>query len=1252
MLVAAHHRFWRYLGRDASPSPPTPTPPRPLADVLSDNSSNTNFPVNEAYWAKNVIDDLIQEDTVRRELSRSHVTYDDALVRFIVCRAKKLFSIAVLAPAPIPDVMKFFQQHGFEDSKLSTEIPSVGADSQQQSCSHLTKEKLADLDSNIWTSFVRSKVYDAQWRILIPIFSTERINYSFETKTVLPIKKVNLQGRLGGAFSEVHKVEIKSGHFVDPVRPSSEWPAFFAVKEIIPPDDDERRRINDSWANEVETLKTMNSCHKDHIIRCMTAFTRGDAPQKSYYMILDPITILRFGPTDDNILGTFKIGDWGLAKLHSMATVLRKEKGLDTTTKYGTPLYEPPEVQLGEVKLLSRQYDVWSMGCIILEIIIWLLYGYDGVKKFRSDVRGFSRDPLPCYVYKTESGEHKATLRPVVIEWLNYMTDREPRCDPETALGALLSLVRNKLLIVELPPEMGQTEYISDWVVPTRREPSLASADPPTPGLLVTAATSRRNNFNPRRIQQHRATSSELMNSLQQDVMDDEDRAEDYWFKAGGQLSAPIFSSNEALDAPDHLTAPSARTVKGRSSASMGQLSIQEQQLSPNDRTPAESMFQNLCVKACLTALTHGQLDAEWTIHEDNTFASQVLSSLQSPSIPGLPQPRASSILCLSCQKLDIFRSTGFSVEYSLGDLKTRSTKCDLCALFWKTARRQRGAMPERIRFDRVQSHLVLNNAGSPVLLICGGLDTTPTLGKERLSLADTSLLDSSTRRGIQIGLPTLPNSGSRGHFEIIRRWLQLCDDKTQHPNCQAAKITPMSMPTRLVDVGHQGEQIVRLWELSENDAVEYIALSHPWGRGPHFMTSAENIRQHKIGIRLADLPATFRDAVLTTRALGKRHLWIDSICIVQGRGGDFQQEATKMESVFSSAYCVLAASRAHNQVDGFLGSRRERDYVTMRQGLDKTPFYICENIDAFDAHVLGGHLHKRGWVLQEHALARRTIFFTEHQTYWECGDSVRCETLTKMSNNLAAFLGDPKFPRIIMSATQGEKIIRFQNLYKTYSALAFTNPCDRPIAVDGIQSRLLRAFGTRGGYGIFAEDNKTGQLGLLRRSLLWYRPENMELTRIKFPPARAPVAAPSWSWMAYTGEIDFLKLEFGKIDWMAIQSPWSSGKGATVPIDGSSGILALTGQARAIIDYAEADKSGKLYYDINQGVGGGEVRCVVLGVERGEQAMGARLHYFILVKPTRSRLSRSSKAYERVGAGYLPGRFIAPTSGEQIQIY
>ncbi|KAI1262704.1 heterokaryon incompatibility protein-domain-containing protein [Xylariaceae sp. FL1019] len=425
-------------------------------------------------------------------------------------------------------------------------------------------------------------------------------------------------------------------------------------------------------------------------------------------------------------------------------------------------------------------------------------------------------------------------------------------------------------------------------------------------------------------------------------------------------------------------------------------------------------------------------------------------------------------------------------------------------------------------------------------------------------------------------------------------------------------------MPTRLLDVGVDEDNLVRLYEPSAGEDGEYIALSHPWGRGPHLVTDKDNLERFKRnGIKMSIPPGTFRDAVITTRELGKRYLWIDSLCIVQGPGGDFEAQAGRMETVFSSAYCVLAATQAHNQRDGFLQSRTERDYVTLRTRNNAGTFYVCENIDDFNGDVLEGHLNRRGWVLQEHALARRTIFFAGKQTYYECGDGVRCETLTKVTNNLAAFLGDPSFPDIIMSATQGEKIVRFQNLYKTYSGLGFTNDEDRAVAMSGIQSRLLRAFGTQGGYGIFDEVQKdTSGGGLLRRSLLWHCPSGKELTRIRYTRDPRLSGVPSWSWMAYKGAIDYLHPEFGHIDWADVQSPWSS----------SSLISGMVRDIRKTDDFDEG-----LFYDVPSEADLHGVRCMVLGVSKGKRPATERRNYVIMVE-----------LYQRVGAGYVLGRYLS----------
>lgn len=144
------------------------------------------------------------------------------------------------------------------------------------------------------------------------------------------------------------------------------------------------------------------------------------------------------------------------------------------------------------------------------------------------------------------------------------------------------------------------------------------------------------------------------------------------------------------------------------------------------------------------------------------------------------------------------------------------------------------------------------------------------------------------------------------------------------------------------------------------------------------------------------ELPKTFQDAIHVTRALGFQYLWIDSLCIVQDDAEDWAAESRRMEHVFSSAYVTIAASCASGTGDGFLQSRMPRKFVPVTRP-NGVQYAFCETIDNFDLDVEKGELNKRGWVLQERALSRRTIFFTKTQTYWECGGAVRCETLTKM---------------------------------------------------------------------------------------------------------------------------------------------------------------------------------------------------------------------------------------------------------------
>jgi serine/threonine protein kinase len=72
------------------------------------------------------------------------------------------------------------------------------------------------------------------------------------------------------------------------------------------------------------------------------------------------------------------ISDVGLARKHDKPTQLRES----TQTMVSTKRYMAPEMALFRGASLSRKADVWSMGCLFLELAVWLMYGAEDLKNF------------------------------------------------------------------------------------------------------------------------------------------------------------------------------------------------------------------------------------------------------------------------------------------------------------------------------------------------------------------------------------------------------------------------------------------------------------------------------------------------------------------------------------------------------------------------------------------------------------------------------------------------------------------------------------------------------------------------------------------------------------------------------------------------------------------------------------------------------------------------------------------------------
>lgn len=123
----------------------------------------------------------------------------------------------------------------------------------------------------------------------------------------------------------------------------------------------------------------------------------------------------------------------------------------------------------------------------------------------------------------------------------------------------------------------------------------------------------------------------------------------------------------------------------------------------------------------------------------------------------------------------------------------------------------------------------------------------------------------------------------------------------------------------------------------------------------------------------LDDLPKTFQDAVKVTRGLGIQYLWIDFLCIIQGKGDDWKDESEKMEQVFASAYCTVAATSASDFNAGFLAEQVGHSGIYVQDHSNRK-VYVSKIIANFDDDVEKANLNQRAWVMQERLLSPRTI--------------------------------------------------------------------------------------------------------------------------------------------------------------------------------------------------------------------------------------------------------------------------------------
>lgn len=242
----------------------------------------------------------------------------------------------------------------------------------------------------------------------------------------------------------------------------------------------------------------------------------------------------------------------------------------------------------------------------------------------------------------------------------------------------------------------------------------------------------------------------------------------------------------------------------------------------------------------------------------------------------------------------------------------------------------------------------------------------------------------------------------------------------------------------------------------------------------------------------------------------------------MQGRGGDWHEEAKKMAGIYLNATFTVAA------VDGtrlrdvaptqpFLAEesqfRRDKDW----SNLEKV-YEVLEETGNFTFRE-NGELDTRGWAFQEKMLSKRLISLTKKDVFWDClHHSASGRRPTGILGDFSPGFRDSddrNFKRFLLRSpaatptfSPSEGYWYWRKAVEEYTSRELTFGKDRLIALDGIIRRMSDVLSDTHEVGIWRKD--------ILRSLIWFA----DLAgRHSYLPV---VEAPSWSWVSVDSSISY----------------------------------------------------------------------------------------------------------------------------------
>ncbi|KAH8807337.1 heterokaryon incompatibility protein-domain-containing protein [Xylogone sp. PMI_703] len=352
-----------------------------------------------------------------------------------------------------------------------------------------------------------------------------------------------------------------------------------------------------------------------------------------------------------------------------------------------------------------------------------------------------------------------------------------------------------------------------------------------------------------------------------------------------------------------------------------------------------------------------------------------------------------------------------------------------------------------------------------------------------------------------------------RGHFKSPLRalqelgipWIKECHES--HPNYAQPSEKPL--PARVLVVGSPGEPIYV--HGTNGISGDYMILSHSWGKRPTLTTTTSTLTEHRNGIDLGQLPATFADAVRVTRMVGIKYLWIDSLRIIQDDPNDWMVESAKMLQYYRNAYATISALDTKDSFSGFLHDRQPNG-VQVSSSTNLCLRDVFKN-PSFSDILSDSVLEHRAWCFQERLISTRILVFGRSELLWECQTLSQRETSTKVNDEFSTLykfnIAPEYMKRAFVACTSTDDLMSvWYNISPQYANRNLTKETDMLPAISGIANFVQEKTGYTYLHGLWKEE--------LWKGLLWLKLESGRHT-----------GAPSWSWAATTGPIVYSEFNF-----------------------------------------------------------------------------------------------------------------------------